>query len=224
MTVVCANENTTQTTANDDNLTAVCSDENVTPTLEEDSSDSEDVDLEISVTEINAETTVDISWNVRVQSLDGTSKNVIVMTEFPSFVNIVGYSADCGTFDPVTNIWTIGDLVPDTIKSIKFYGLFKGPVESSGDRIIIYSKATTDSNDISLSNNDDSAEYSYIGFGPVSSQSGNGVRFNLASYLPTYKYNSYRTTTKKVKATSIKKPKNKTVKKSKKKKKKKKKK
>ena len=199
LSVACANENTAQTLADDNDITVVCEDENTAQTLAENNDASEDVDLEVSITRNYVEDTVDFSWTVTVTNYNGISKNVIVQNNLPDIVKIVAFSQDCGIFDLATNDWIIGDLAANDTKSIQFYGIFNNRLGDYNFPFTVESLATTDSHDTYSRNNWDSFSFPRVLPGPVSSQSGFRISFNLGSYLPTYKYNSYRAPPKKVK-------------------------
>ena len=197
--VVCANENTT-TLTEDNTPDVVCANENTT-TLTEDNVPSDVIDLEILISECeDVEDTVDFSWKLTITNLNGISKNTAVLTEIPDNVKIVAYSADGGTFDLVTNVWTVGDLTPNTSKTIQFYGMFNNRLVKDNYPFDVCADATINRHDRDLSNNFaiQNFKWTELGGSPASSQSGKKIRFNWGSYLPTYKYKSYRKPVKKV--------------------------
>ncbi|MBR4448375.1 hypothetical protein [Methanobrevibacter sp.] len=201
MITVCADENINQTSA-DNGLITLCADENTTPILEEGNSNQDIVDLEVTILPNDHEDTVDVSWTVTVTSFSGTSKNVNLFNYIPSNLRIVGYSKDCGTFDPKTNVWTVGDIAPNTAKSIQVFGVLNKHDTRGKFTIDVNATATTESRDIDLTNNMEDFKFE-MGVGPTSSLSGKKIRLNIASYSPTYKYKSYRAPAKKVVAKKV---------------------
>ena len=105
-------------------------------------------DIERNVTGFN-QYSFGIPLIINVSVSNGIAKNAKVNITIPDDFEIMSYALNAGTYDSSTGIWDIGDLDSSTIATLTIYTKLteKGTFDISVN-------ATTDSNDVNLTNND----------------------------------------------------------------------
>ena len=119
------------------------------------SSNEGDVDLSINVDVKNAyngnqynRAGFEVPWNITASVTGGTAHNTKVRSVLSNTLEYLSYSTSVGTYNSTTGIWDIGDLNSSNnatltiLTKLKTEGRFKLTVN-----------ATTDSNDVNLTNN-----------------------------------------------------------------------
>lgn len=117
----------------------------------------EDVDLSVNVSGENVfhedkynRAGYELPWNVTAEVSNGTAKNVKVQVTLSDNMEYVSHDESIGTFNPATGIWDIGDLSSSSNATLSILTKL-----TSNGRFKVTANATTTSNDIDLSNNND---------------------------------------------------------------------
>ena len=87
-----------------------------------------------------------VPWNVTVKVTGGTAHNVKVYPTLSDNMEFLSASATAGEFNRTSGVWDVGDLTGSAILTIV-------TKLKSGSKFTLAADATTDSNDIKMSNN-----------------------------------------------------------------------
>lgn len=89
-----------------------------------------------------------LPWTITARVDGGIAQNTKVYTTFTNNMEYVSHNTTIGVYDPITGIWDIGDLSGSDNASLTVLTKLK-----TDGKFVVTANATTDSNDIKLSNN-----------------------------------------------------------------------
>ena len=89
-----------------------------------------------------------LPWTITAIVDGGIAQNTKVYTTFTNNMEYVSHNASIGVYDPISGIWDIGDLSSSDNASLTVLTKLK-----TDGKFVVTANATTDSNDIKLSNN-----------------------------------------------------------------------
>lgn len=149
---ITANENITNDANLDDSM-PINADLNMKFNQDNSSDNEVDVSVWIDVVNSNSDGKInskgsEVPWTVTVTSSGGTARNIIVMEVLTDNMEYVSHNVSYGQYNPLTGIWNIGDLTNSNNVTLTVLTKLK-----TDGRFKFSANATTDSNDIDITNN-----------------------------------------------------------------------